>query len=356
MTRPLLLPLLLLEGGIVLLLFLLLAAWPFLRRATEAYRTRQRTILLDAAHSRRKGQGIGSVQAALARCRPGALLRALETIEEEGIGPGDLDLDRLVRATPAFRRLERAAGSLFWWRRQTAAQLLARVARPAADLPLLLRLLHDPHPAVSTTALMAARELGWPTLAEPLLELALEEGPGHRGQEELLRETLASLDADVVPSLRSRLKAIADESEEITLLRIAGRLGDHRLQPYLAERLRSGSLEVRIQAAKTLATVGGKRSIPHLKRALEDPAWQVRTQAARGLGALGARGATAELRRLLSDPSWWVRLRAALALRGLGPPGRRILAATDAGVDRYAADMARYVLSLDDAALQEYGR
>lgn len=356
MARTLLVALLLLEAGVVALLFLLLLAWPLVRRVAGGRREGQRLELLEAVGARQAGEGIGRVQDALARCRPGVLLRALEAIEAEGIGRDDLDVGRLLRATPAFRRVEHAAASVLWWRRQTAAQLLGRIGRPAADQPLLEALLRDSHPAVSTAALMACRRLGWPGLVEPLLDLAVEEGPGHRGEEELLHETLAALRADVVPALRTRLTSGAGGEREITLLRIARRLGDRRLQAYVSERLRSGGLEVRVQAARTLAAVGGKSSVPHLRRALEDPAWQVRTQAARTLGELDARGAASDLRRALSDPSWWVRLRAALALRRLGGDGREMLEAVDATVDRYAADMAGYVLSLDDAAVREYGR
>lgn len=356
MGRTFLVLLLVVEGAVVALLFLLLLVWPIVRRVAEARRVRQRADLLAAVGDRREGGDIGRVQAALARCRPGVLLRALDTIDEEGIGPDDLDLDRLVRATPAFRRVEGAAGSLLWWRRQTAAQLLERVGRPAADQPLLLALVRDAHPGVSTAARMAARRLGWPELAEPLLDLAVEEGTGHRGEEELLRETLADLDTDVVPALRHRLKAAARTPNEVTLLRIAERLGDERLLPLLRDRLRHGGLEVRIQSAKTIAAIGDPAAADELQRALEDAAWQVRTQAARALGELQVDGAADDLRRALSDPSWWVRLRAALALRKLGAGGRDILAGIDPEVDPYAADMAGYVLDLEDAAVHEYGR
>lgn len=353
--RPFLLALLLAEAGIVALLFLLLLLWPLLRRWQEARRHRQRAELLDAVRARGTDEGPGGIRAALARCRPGVLLLALETLDEEGIGLEDLGLDRWVRATPAFRRIERAARSVLWWRRQTAAQLLTRVGRPDEDRPMLVALLRDPHPAVSTAALMAAGRLGWPELVEPLLDLALEEGRGHRGEEELLLETLAALAADIVPELGARLEP-ARGREEVTLLRIAARLGDERLVDHAVERLRRGGLEVRIQAAKTLAAVGAPAAASALRDALEDAAWEVRTQAARALGDLGVEAAAPDLRRALSDPSWWVRLRAALALRKLGPRGRELLEEVDPDADRYAADMARYVLGLKEAALREYGR
>lgn len=347
---------LLAEAGILALLFLVLLAWPLVVRVVEARRGRQRRALLSALWNHRAGDAPGEVLEALADTRPRALLWALEAVEAGGLEPDDLDLDILIRNTSAYRHLVRAARSSLWWRRQTAAQLLARLGRAESDRSLLVTLLRDPHPAVSSAALLTARELGWPDLVEPLLDLTSGGGPATRGKETLLRETLSELDANVVPVLRSRLRASEGRPEELRLLRIAGQLADENLLPYLADRLRHGGLEVRIQAAKTMGEAGLTGGVAALRDALEDPAWQVRTQAARALGELGAEEAAGDLRRSLSDPSWWVRLRAALALRRLGQPGRRILEETDPAEDQYAADMARYVLGLEDAALQEYAR
>lgn len=354
--RDLLVPLLIVEVGILALLFLLLVGWPLLVRVVEARRGRQRRDLVTAVWRHRSGDLPASVVTALANARPKALLRSFEAIEEAGLEPVDLNLDRLVRGTPAFRRLERAARSRFWLRRQTAAQLLGHVGQPDEDRTLLVSLLRDDHPAVYTSALLSARELGWPGLAEPLLDLALEAGHGNRGEEALIAEILGDLDADVVPLLRERLEAHAGEPGELTHLRIAGRLADERLRPLLTSRLREGGLETRIQAARALAAEPHRGAVDQLRRALRDPAWQVRTQAARALGELQAVEAVDDLRRSLTDPSWWVRLRAAVALRRLGPRGRRELEAVDADVDQYAADMAEYVLGLEEDALSEFGR
>lgn len=88
---------------------------------------------------------------------------------------------------------------------------------------------------------------------------------------------------------------------------------------------------------------------------LGDAAWQVRAQSAAGLGATGAVRAAESLRSALNDKSWWVRLRAALSLRRLGPVGAEILRRVTPEEDRYAYEMARYILGLDDAAVAEYG-
>ena len=347
---------LLAEAGLLGILFAVLLAWPLVVRAIEARRSRQRRTLLSAVWNHRPGDAPGEVLEALADTRPKALLWSLEAVEAGGLEPDDLDLDLLIRNTPAYRHLVSAARSSLWWRRQTAAQLLGRLGRPESDRSLLVTLLRDPHPAVSSAALLTARELGWPGLVDPLLDLASGGGPATRGKETLLQETLSALDADVVPALRGRLRTSAGQREELTLLRIAGQLADENLLPYLVDRLRHGGLEIRIQAAKTMGEAGLSGAADALRDALQDPAWQVRTQAARALGELESEEAADDLRRSLSDPSWWVRLRATLALRRLGEPGRRILEAVDPDDDRYAADMARYVLGLEDAALQEYAR
>lgn len=356
MGRSILVALLVAEGVILALLFLLLLIWPVFLRVAEARRTRQRTDVLAAVRARRPGGGVADVEAALARCHPEVLLQVLETFEEDGKETDGLDLERLVHDTSAFRRIERAAESPFWWRRQRAARLLSRVGRPDQDRPLLLALVRDPHPGVSTVACMAARRLGWPGLVEPVLDQAVEEGRGHRGKDDLVREILVGLDADVVPSLRRRLETTTTSTREVVLLRIAGRLGDDRLLPLVVDRLRNGGLEVRIQAAKTAAAIGDPAAAGALRTALEDAAWQVRTQAAHALGELGVGDAADDLRRVLSDPSWWVRLRAALSLRRLGPAGPEILASVEPEEDRYASDMADYVLGLDEGALREYVR
>lgn len=338
-------------------LFLLLLAWPLVRRVVATRRARQRDALHEAlGHGDPAGTGGERIRDALAGCRPGAMLQVLEEVEDRAEGAIDPDLLALVRGAPAFRRVERAARSRFWWRRQTAAHLLGRLARRETDRPLLLSLLGDSHPAVFTGALMAARRLRWPSLAEPLLDRARELGAGHRGEEELLIETLVALDVETGPLVEERLREAAGGEGELPLLRVAARLGDEGLRSHLGERLRRGGLEVRIQAAKALGALGDQKAISEIRGALEDPAWQVRTQAARALGTLQAGEAAGDLRRALSDPSWWVRLRAALALRRLGPRGREILADVDPGEDRYAAEMARYVLELEPAALREYGR
>lgn len=357
MTRTLLLVLLAVEGGLLALLFLLLLAWPLIRRLERWRRDRRRREVLGAVRQFRDGGDPAELRSVLDRSRPRVLLQALQAVEEADGPPSQAaDLRRLVRASDAFRSVRRAAGSRRWWRRQTAAQILGRVVR-YEDRELLLELVRDPHPVVSAAALLAVRRLSWPSTAEPLLEIALEGTSVQRGKVELLVDTLVELGPEaVLPSLSRRIEAGRGGEAEATLLRIAGRLGDPRIRPLVRDRLRDGGLETRIQAARTLASLGGEAGRRGLEEALEDPAWEVRAQAARGLGVLGSAEAVGSLRRALTDPSWWVRLRAALALRNIGPRGVRTLEEADPEEDAYAADMAEYVLGLEEAAVREYAR
>ncbi|MCW3016357.1 MAG: rane protein of unknown function, partial [Solirubrobacterales bacterium] len=74
----------------------------------------------------------------------------------------------------------------------------------------------------------------------------------------------------------------------------------------------------------------------------------VRAAAARSLGAAGHWTAAGKLRRALGDPAWEVRRAAGLALRALGAPGEVLLRQALSDEDRFARDMARLVLELED--------
>ena len=81
---------------------------------------------------------------------------------------------------------------------------------------------------------------------------------------------------------------------------------------------------------------------------------QVRTQAASSLGVIRAVNARGVLHAALRDGNWWVRLRAGIALRQLGPSGIAVLRDLQDGTDRFAREMARYVLGLTDEAVADY--
>lgn len=294
-----------------------------------------------------------------------------------GVGPVLKQLRRLPRAvalnmlvhyggrTPAGRwqelveavgrerwvgRVRSGARSRFWWRRLEAGQLLTVAARPQ-DLPTLLRLLADPHPAVLLAAIGALERVRSAALDAAVLK-RLARLP--RAVQAYAMATLQQAHAGVVPVL-ARILVQRDTLHLEAYVDLAGRLGDPVLRAPITDLADHASLEVRTAVARALAVYPHEETVEALRRLAKDKEWQARAQAIHALGKLQAPVA-ALLREALRDPAWWVRLRAALALARAGPEGRNALLAAEIGADVFARDMARMVLGLSPEALAEYVR
>jgi HEAT repeat protein len=248
-------------------------------------------------------------------------------------------LSQFARSTDWYDRVRAMATSRVWWRRLQAARALQAVATDE-DLVLIEALLRDDAIGVRRAAVCCLRRVQSPRLAEAALDMAAREPQVLRDQ---ILETLACGRSEIVEALIRRLEG-GDREQ----------LGTPVLSPHVLAHVTAIDLEVRIAAARALASFPNASSSAALATLLDDPAWQVRAQAAAALGEIGARETLERLDRALTDPSWWVRLRAALALRRLGRGGVAILEARRPEDDRYAYEMARYVLELDAAAIAEY--
>jgi len=257
---------------------------------------------------------------------------------------------QLLQGTRWYAKLPEMARSRFWWRRLRASRAISTLASPE-HLLLVHDLLGDPSPAVRLSAATALERLPSPGLAAALLERAVASRGAERNH---LVEILVRSETLVAPVMTARLSEPADDETLRVLLRLAARVGEPSLLSYVVPHASSESVEVRIAAATCL------RSFPHpqtsntLRRLLTDRAWEVRARAAASLGIIGAIEAIGDLEMALCDPNWWVRLRAAIALRLVGSLGVEALEAVRPEVDRFAYDMARYVLSLDDGVMAEY--
>ena len=265
---------------------------------------------------------------------------------------GGEDWERLgavARSTSWYDRVRARAGSRLWWRRLQAARALQVVATDE-DLPRIEALLRDEAISVRRAAVCCLRRVQSPGLAEAALDMAAREPRVLRDQ---ILETLARGRGEMVEALIKRLGS-GDREQLRTALRLADLLGTPTLLPHVLPHASSPDFEVRIAAARALSSYPHAASSEVLCGLLGDPAWQVRAQAAAALGEIGAREALERLDRSLTDSSWWVRLRTALALRRLGRAGVAVLEARRLEDDRYAYEMARYVLELDAAAIAEY--
>jgi len=340
-----------LESGLLAFLLLGLLAWPLLR-GLAARRRGRKEARLAAALGEIAARPEAAARAAR-RAGGGTLGKLLEEIGP-GWGAGEA---RALREAGGLGPVLEASRSLLWWRRLEAARVLSWTAGPG-EAPALARLVADRHPAVAGAALLAAQRLRLPDLIDPLLEELRAPRSDRPARLSFLLEVVAGYGERLVDPVRRELAGPADEAVRVRLLRLAGRLGEAGLVPDIARILRHGGFEERINAARALSGIPGAPDVPEavaaLRGALQDPAWQVRAQAATALGRLGVAEAAGDVRAALSDPAWWVRLRAALALRSMGPRGEELLRSVSREEDRYAHDMARYVVGLGEGALAEY--
>jgi len=341
------------EVGLLVALLVLLLAWsPVSTLLAHRRRSRERAAW-DALRSWKPGDPLAAVARTLDRCSLYSARRVLDSRAGRRAAAAGLSLSDVARTGSRLLLARRWSRSRLWWRRLAAAQLLALVGEED-QLPDLVRLLFDPHPAPASAALLAAERVARPELISPLLDLATGRATGPLSLKEHVQIVLTGFGKPVVQPMLRRFRDVESEDGLVALLQLAGLLGDDDLRPAIEAHLTDGGLEVRINAVRALAGLPKRGSLAPLLGALEDPAWQVRAQAASALGRLDAPTAAPDLLRALSDPSWWVRLRAGLALRRLGWKGDRLLESVSSEGDRYAYQMARYVLDLEEAALVEY--
>lgn len=256
----------------------------------------------------------------------------------------------VVQSTSWMVRIRRHARSRLWWRRLGSARLLASVAT-RDDLDLVRALVADEHPAIQIAAISALSRVQSPDLLASILDKAVTAPRVVRG---FVFDTLISLRGPLGPMLIERLQGEHPAVERQAWVTLAGELAVPELFRHLPPYACDDNLEVRVATARALGSFPHPAATKTLLDLLSDAAWQVRTQAAAALGAIGAVDACPALHRALSDENWWVRLRAAIALRQLGQPGLEILAAVQAGDDRYAREMANYILGLSAAAVADY--
>lgn len=252
--------------------------------------------------------------------------------------------------TKWLSRIRRDARSRFWWRRLGAARLLASVATED-DLELVRALVADENPAIQIAAISALTRVQAPDLLATILDKAVNAPRVVRG---FVFDTLVSLRGPLGPMLIERLQGEHPAVQRQAWVTLAGELAVPELFEFVLPHAKDESLEVRVAAARALGSFPHPAATKALLSLLRDAAWQVRTQAAAALGSIGAVEACPALHRALSDENWWVRLRAAIALRQLGQPGLEILAHVQAGDDRYAREMANYILGLSAAAVADY--
>lgn len=240
--------------------------------------------------------------------------------------------------------------SRLWWRRLMGARMLA-ILGTRDDLAVAHRLIRDRHPAVRTAGIGLLRRIGDRALLEAVLEQAVD---APRVVRRHYFNTLLARPGELVGVLEERLRAPRGDYERRALLDLAGEAGAPELVEAVAAQARHGNPEIRVAVARALGGYPHPTAERVLADLLTDPLWTVRARAAASLGTVRAQGTRDALAAALGDASWWVRLRAAVALRQLGSPGIDLLRHARGAGDRFAAEMAQYVLGLGPAAVADH--
>jgi hypothetical protein len=252
-------------------------------------------------------------------------------------------LEALALATGVLAAAASWAQSRRWWRRLHAARLHTLLGGGEGTIEALLR---DPSWEVRAEAAQWAALHPTDAVVEQLLAMLGDPQPLPRFA---AKDALRRIGRPLVAPLTDLLGR-ASGSEAAAALEVATAVATPAVLPAALRLSRDDFVHTRVRSATLLGVLGGGAAVDALLALLRDTEPEPRAAAADALGKLGHWPAAGELTRRLRDQDWEVRRNAALALRGLGSPGLLLLRRALNDDDRFAADVARQVLDLPDAA------
>lgn len=266
-------------------------------------------------------------------------MRLLADLTTNLVGDPRVRLAELAVETGVVAAAERLCRHRRAVRRLRGVRVLTKIG---VGRPLVRRLVRDRDPDVRAAAATWAADHADMALATSVVMMLDDERPLCRfaAKDALLRMGSTAVEP-LLWRLTSRPGGRVDEA-----LEVAAGLADYALLDAALAAADDGAPARRLLAAQLCTAIGGADATSALEDMLTDADGSVRAAAAAGLGQLGHWPAAPQLADALMDPSWDVRRAAALALRGLGSPGRLFLRDALDGEDRFAADMARQVLTL----------
>ncbi len=332
-------------GGIFLTLTFLIVANKAWRETQAARRARHRRELepriLNWAHGDEK-----TVHKALDD-RASALDRVvIEQILLDHIQRiRGIERDRMARAMEQLGFIDVYLGGLEsrrWWRRAESAEKLGLAASKRAIQPLS-HALDDEMPEVRLRAAKALGQLGGVASARKLVR-ALNEP--NRWSTIRVADILIGMGRESIDTVIEAFDDLTREGQ-LAVLDIVGRVRPLAATPWLLEKARDESTDIRARACHALGSIGDPSASKKLIAALDDAEWPVRAMAAKALGRMLLVDAIPELGRALRDQQWWVRHNAAHALRAIGPRGLEALEKLVADGDAFAREQA--VLMLEEA-------
>jgi len=257
------------------------------------------------------------------------------------------DLLNLFRETRLASYAIESCNAKKWWARLQSVRLIELV--PDADREkILLRLLEDTHPIIRMSAVLASPLHPSEPVIEKMFALFDRE---EIYEMHALKDTLVRLGPAVTGPMKRFLETRRVGESLRVGLEVAGKLRDPILAAPILEVMRGSKGDTQAEAARALSAYPDDEIVNELIAALDSEDERVRAMSAFSLGSIGFAGVTGKLEALLSDKAWIVRFHSALAIKRMGAEGVKTLEKAAAGDDRYAADMAGYILKLPEFAL-----
>lgn len=286
----------------------------------------------------------------LGQLKPSVAVTQLLVLGGSRLSPEQLaTLARRIRHEPWVESAVADGHSRKWWKRMSAARLLAMVGDDN-DAHLLSELVSDRHPAVVSAATAAIAGRAGLELIEAVVRNIPTRSPAVRLQQS---QALRTQSGEATPVLLRYLAGARSTSDLRAWLQLAEILGTPASLAAVIPFAAHSDAEVRTAAARAMRSCYLPGAVEASMILLKDRDWRVRAAAARAVAMLNAAEAVPLLRVATSDESWWVRYRAALALAALGELGRATLDDLLGSSDPFARQMASLVLSLSEASIVE---
>lgn len=327
---------------------IVVTVWALLGDSRDRLRNRQE---LTAERITELAQVIGTLEPA---ARASAKKLLLERLDVTSAALGEvIDLSPSARgelvgggvAARVERELRTAKNK---WRRVSAARILGLLCAESSIEPLR-RALDDRDVDVAYAAAQALSSYASQTAYAALLAaLTNARVPAPR--------VASLLEAFRCPAARELIEGCACSSEPRLRYWVAyllGSLADPRSKAVIADLARDPDVDVRANAAESLASFPDQRL---LEEVLADESWVVRSHAAKAAGASGLTGLAPRLAELLEDRSWWVRQNATIALAGFGEPAVPPLLSQLRSHDRFARNKAAEALIRGGYAAKQIDR
>ncbi|MFZ4387034.1 MAG: HEAT repeat domain-containing protein, partial [Chthoniobacterales bacterium] len=229
-----------------------------------------------------------------------------------------------------------------WQNRLHAAVRLGYFGDDVA-LPALMTALRDDVVAVRFAAARSLCQLACTEAVEPIIRSL--DVPGEVSQRRVA-EILFILGAQANEAILEILKSASYNDASLSIAaRVAGLLRAELAVPPLQNLLTHQVPNVRLNAVRSLASIGDHATIPSIASLSGDSSWEVRSSVMAALGRLHATAQIPLLLQGLSDQEWWVRHNAGASLIQLGDQGIKALRnAVEHHADAYGRDVSRQIL------------